>query len=166
MSDEPRQRVLTVAAQLNEKDSGLLVAIDEQSIRDLFNGKLPRLQKPPPPNCQLSDPAEDVRCFEDSDNLSPYPIPHKFPDTDFRIFDMQEQIKELGMKLDGIVRNIQPKQEVSYKRRKYNFKTKPVCYRCGRRGHIRTTATITNLMTVSRRRDRSYIVLPDQITVN
>ena len=48
MSDEPRPRVLTVAAQLNEKDSGLLVAIDEQSIRDLFNGKLPRLQKPPP----------------------------------------------------------------------------------------------------------------------
>ena len=28
------------------------------------------------------------------------------------------------------------------------------------------TATITNLMTVSRRRDRSYIVLPDQLTLN
>ena len=40
------------------------------------------------------------------------------------------------MKLDGIVRNIKPKQEVSYKWRKYSFKTKPVCYRCGRRGHI------------------------------
>ena len=40
------------------------------------------------------------------------------------------------MKLDGIARNKQPKKEVSYKRRKYSFNTKPVCYRCGRRGHI------------------------------
>ena len=69
-SDEPRSRVLSVAAQLNEKDSGLLV------------------------------------------------------------------INKLGMKLDGIVRNIQPKQEVSFKWRKYSFKTKLVCYRCGHRSHI------------------------------
>ena len=49
---------------------------------------------------------------------------------------MQEQINELGMKLNGIAKSIEPKQEVSYKWRKYSFKTKPVCYRCGRRGHI------------------------------
>ena len=141
-SDEPRPRDSMVTAQLNQKDAGLLVdtranmfAIDEQSTRDLFDGKLPTLQKTPP-DCQLLDSVEDVRCFEDSDNLSPYPVPQKFPDTDFRMFDMQEQINELGMKLDGIVRNIKPKQEVSYKWRKYSFKTKPVCYRCGRRGHI------------------------------
>ena len=141
-SDEPRPRDSMVTAQLNQKDAELLVdtranmfAIDEQSTRDLFDGKLPTLQKTPP-DCQLSDLVEDVRCFEDSDNLSPYPVPQKFPDTDFRMFDMQEQINELGMKLDGIVRNIKPKQEVSYKWRKYSFKTKPVCYRCGRRGHI------------------------------
>ena len=141
-SDEPRPRVLTVAAQLNEKDSGLLVdtranmsVIGEQSIRDLFDGELPRLQKPSP-DYQLSDPVENVRCFEDSDNRSPYPVLHKFPDTDFRMFAMQDQINELGMKLDGIAKSIQPKQEVSYKWRKYSFKTKPVCYRCGRRGHI------------------------------
>ena len=141
-SDEPRPRVLTVAAQLNEKDSGLLVdtranmsAIDEQSTRDLFDGKLPTLQKTPA-DCQLLDSVEDVRCFEDSDNLSPHLVPHQFPDPDFRMFAMQEQINELGMKLNGIAKSIEPKQEVSYKWRKYSFKTKPVCYRCGRRGHI------------------------------
>ena len=141
-SDEPRSRDSMVTAQLNQKDAGLLVdtranmfAIDEQSTRDLFDGKLPTLQKTPA-DCQLLDSVEDVRCFEDSDNLSPYPVPQKFPDTDFRMFDMQEQINELGMKLDGIVRNIKPKREVSYKWRKYSFKTKPVCYRCRRRGHI------------------------------
>ena len=110
-------------------------ALDEQSTRDLFDGKLPGLQKTPP-DCQLSDSEEEVRCFEDSENLSSYPVPHTFPDTDSRMFAMQEQINELGMKLDGIVRNIKPKQEVSYKWRKYSFKTKPACYRCGRRGHI------------------------------
>ena len=52
------------------------------------------------------------------------------------MFDIQEPINKLGMKLDGIARNKQPKKEVSYKRRKYSFNTKPVCYRCGRRGHI------------------------------
>ena len=57
-------------------------------------------------------------------------------DTDLRMFDIQEPINKLGMKLDGIARNKQPKKEVSYKRRKYSFNTKPVCYRCGRRGHI------------------------------
>ena len=141
-SDEPKPRVLTVAAQLNEKDSGLLVdtranmsAIGEQFIRDLFDGELPRLLKPSP-DYQLSDPVENVRCFEDSDNRSPYPVLHKFPDTDFRMFAMQDQINELGMKLDGIAKSIQPKQEVSYKWRKCSFKTKPVCYRCGSRGHI------------------------------
>ena len=141
-SDEPKPRVLTVAAQLNEKDSGLLVdtranmsAIGEQSIRDLFDGELPRLLKPSP-DYQLSDPVENVRCFEDSDNRSPYPVLHKFPDTDFRMFAMKDQINELGMKLDGIAKSIQPKQEVSYKWRKCSFKTKPVCYRCGSRGHI------------------------------
>ena len=141
-SDELKPCDSMVTAQLNQKDSGPLVntranmsAIDEQSIRDLFDGKLSRLRKTPP-DCQLSDSVEDVRCFEDSDNLSPYPVPHKFPDPDFRMFAMQEQINELGMKLDGIVRNIKPKQEVSYKWRKYSFKTKPVCYRCGHRGHI------------------------------
>ncbi|RMX42334.1 hypothetical protein pdam_00014639 [Pocillopora damicornis] len=131
-SDEPRSRVLTIAAQLNEKDSGLLVdtranmsAIGEQSIRDLFDGKLPSLQKTP----QLPV-IRSSRCFEDSDNLSPYPVPRRFPDTEFKMFDMQEQINKLGMKLDGIVRNIQPKQEVSFKWRKYSFKTKPtpLCY--------------------------------------
>ena len=110
-------------------------AIDEQSTRDLFDGKLPTLQKTPP-DCQLSDPVEDVRCFEDSDNRSPHLVPHQFPDPDFRMFAMQEQINELGMKLNGIAKSIEPKQEVSYKWRKYSFKTKPVCYRCGRRGHI------------------------------
>ena len=141
-SDELRPRDSMVTAQLNQKDSGPLVntranmsAIDEQSIRDLFDGKLSRLQKIPP-DCQLSDSVEDVRCFEDSDNLSPYPVPYKLPDPDSRVFAMQEQINELGMKLDGIAKSIEPKQEVSYKWRKYSFKTKPVCYRCGRRGHI------------------------------
>ena len=141
-SDELRPRDSMVTAQLNQKDAGALVntranmfALDEQSTRDLFDGKLPGLQKTPP-DCQLSDSEEEVRCFEDSENLSPYPVPHTFPDTDSRMFAMQEQINELGMKLDGIVRNIKPKQEVSYKWRKYSFKTKPVCYRCGRRGHI------------------------------
>ena len=110
-------------------------AIDEQSTRDLFDGKLPTLQKTPP-DCQLSDSVEDVRCFEDSDNRSPHLVPHQFPDPDFRMFAMQEQINELGMKLNGIAKSIEPKQEVSYKWRKYSFKTKPVCYRCGRRGHI------------------------------
>ena len=142
MSDEPRPRVLTVTTQLNEKDSGLLVdtranmsAIGEQSTRDLFNEKLPKLQNNAP-DCQLSDPVEDVRCFGDCETRSPYPVPRKFPDPDFRMFAMKEQINELGMKLDGIAKSIQPKQEVSYKWRKYSFKTKPVCYRCGRRGHI------------------------------
>ena len=141
-SDEPRPRDSMVTAQLNQKDAGLLVdtranmsALDEQSTRDLFDGKLLRLQKTPP-DCQLSDSEEEVRCFEDSDNLSSYPVPHTFPDTDFRMFAMQEQINELGMKLNGIAKSIEPKQEVSYKWRKYSFKTKPVCYRCGRRGHI------------------------------
>ena len=141
-SDELRPRDSMVTAQLNQKDSGPLVntradmsAIDEQSTRDLFDGKLPRLQKAPP-DCQLSDPVEDVRCFEDSDNLSRYPVPHTFPDPDFRMFAMQEQINDLGMKLNGIAKSIEPNQEVSYKWRKYSFKTKPVCYRCGRRGHI------------------------------
>ena len=141
-SDELRPRDSMVTAQLNQKDAGPLVntranmsALDEQSTRDLFDGKLPRLQKTPP-DCQLLDSVEDVRCFEDSDNLSPYPVPHKFPDPDFRMFAMQEQINELGMKLNGIAKSIEPKQEVSYKWRKYSFKTKPVCYRCGRRGHI------------------------------
>ena len=141
-SDELRPRDSMVTAQLNQKDSGPLVntranmsAIDEQSTRDLFDGKLPTLQKTPP-DCQLSDSIEDVRCFEDNDNLSPYPVPHKFPDPDSRMFAMQEQINELGIKLNGIAKSIEPKQEVSYKWRKYSFKTKPVCYRCGRRGHI------------------------------
>ena len=141
-SDELRPRDSMVTAQLNQKDAGPLVntranmsALDEQSTRDLFDGKLPRLQKTPP-DCQLSDSEEEVRCFEDSDNLSSYPVPHTFPDTDFRMFAMQEQINELGMKLNGIAKSIEPKQEVSYKWRKYSFKTKPVCYRCGRRGHI------------------------------
>ena len=106
-------------------------AIGEQSIRDLFDGKLPSLRKNP-----RLPVIRSSRCFEDSDNLSPYPVPRKLPDTDFKMFDMQEQINKLGMKLDGIVRNIQPKQEVSFKWRKYSFKTKPVCYRCGRRSHI------------------------------
>ena len=110
-------------------------AIDEQSTRDLFDEKLPKLQNNAP-DCQLSDPVEDVRCFGDCETRSPYPVPRKFPDPDFRMFAMKEQINELGMKLDGIAKSIQPKQEVSYKWRKYSFKTKPVCYRCGRRGHI------------------------------
>ena len=109
--------------------------IGEQTIRDLLDGKLPRLQKTPP-DYQLSDPVEDVRCFEDSDNRSPYPVPRKFLDPDFRMFAMQEQINKLGRKLDGIARSIQPKQEANNKWRKYSFKTKPLCYRCGRRGHI------------------------------
>ena len=53
-SDELRPRDSMVTAQLNQKDSGPLVntradmsAIDEQSTRDLFDGKLPRLQKTP-----------------------------------------------------------------------------------------------------------------------
>ena len=140
-SDELRPRDSMVTAQLNQKDSGPLVntranmsAIDEQS-RDLFDGKLPTLQKTPA-DCQLSDSVEDVRCFEDSDNRSPHLVPHQFPDQDFRMFAMQEQINELGMKLNGIAKSIEPKQEVSYKWRKYSFKTKPVCYRCGLRGHI------------------------------
>mgnify|MGYP000656992189 CR=1 FL=1 len=97
-SDELRPRDSIVTAQLNQKDAGPLVntranmfAIDEQSTRDLFDGKLPTLQKTPA-DCKLLDSVEDVRCFEDSDNLSPYPVPQKFPDTDFRMFDMQEQI--------------------------------------------------------------------------
>ena len=141
-SGKTRSCANTVVAQLRGRDIRLLVdtganmsALDEQSTRDLFDGKLPGLQKTPP-DCQLSDSEEEVRCFEDSENLSSYPVPHTFPDTDSRMFAMQEQINELGMKLDGIVRNIKPKQEVSYKWRKYSFKTKPVCYRCGRRGHI------------------------------
>ena len=141
-SDELRPRDSMVTAQLNQKDAGPLVntranmsALDEQSTRDLFDGKLPRLQKTPP-DCQLSDSVEDIRCFEDSDNCSPHLVPHQFPDRDFRMFAMQEQINELGMKLNGIAKSIEPKQEVSYKWRKYSFKTKPVCYRCGRRGHI------------------------------
>ena len=81
------------------------------------------------------------------------------------MFDMQEQINKLGMKLDGIVRNIQPKQEVSFKWRKYSFKTKPVIDVDAVAIFI-ITATVTNLMTVSGRRDRSYIVLSNQLTVN
>ena len=105
-SDEPRSRVLTVAAQLNEKDSGLLVdirenmsTIGEESIRDLFDGKLPSLQKTP-----RLPVIRSSRCFED----------RRFPDTDFKMFDMQEQINRLEMKLDGIVRNRRSKQEVSF----------------------------------------------------
>ena len=85
-----------VAAQLNEKDSGLLVdtranisAIGEQSVRDLFDGKLPSLQKTP-----RLPVIRSSRCIEDSDNLSPYPVPRRFPDTGFKMFDMQEQIKK------------------------------------------------------------------------
>ena len=88
-SDELRPRDSMVTAQLNQKDAGPLVntranmsAIDEQSTRDLFDGKLPRLQKTPP-DCQLSDSVEDVRCFEDSDNRSPHLVPHQFPDPDW-----------------------------------------------------------------------------------
>ena len=141
-TEETRPCANTVVAQLRGRDIRLLVntranmsAIDEQSTRDLFDGKLPTLQKTPP-DCQISDSVEDVRCFEDNDNLSPYPVPHKFPDPDSRMFAMQEQINELGMKLNGIAKSIEPQQEVSYKWRKYSFKPKPVCYRCGRRGHI------------------------------
>ena len=54
ISDELRPHDSVVTAQLNQKDSGPLVntradmsAIDEQSTRDLFDGKLPRLQKTP-----------------------------------------------------------------------------------------------------------------------
>ena len=136
-------------------------AIGEQSIRDLFDGKLPSLQKTP-----RLPVIRSSRCFEDSDNLSPYPVPRRFPDTDFKMFDMQEQINKLGMKLDGIVRNIQPKQEVSFEWRKYSSRLNRYVIDVDTVAIFIITATVTNLMTVSGRRDRSYIVLSNQLTVN
>ena len=62
-------------------------AIEEHSTRDLFDGTLPRLQESLL-GYQLPGPVENVRCFEDSDNFSPDPVPHKIPDAEFTMFDM------------------------------------------------------------------------------
>ena len=54
--------------------------------------------------------------------------------------DIQEQINELGWKLDtrinGIARSIRPRQEANEKYRDHCLSAKSVCYRCGRPGHI------------------------------
>ena len=110
-------------------------AIEEHSTRDLFDGTLPRLQESLL-GYQLPGPVENVRCFEDSDNFGPDPVPHKLPDAEFTMFDMQEQIDEPGERLDGFTRSIQPKQDANDKWKKYSFNTKPVFYRCRRRGRI------------------------------
>ena len=48
------------------------------------------------------------------------------------------------------------------------FKTKPVCYRCGRPGLIQDHCNYnqSNEAKVFKERDGSYIVLPNQLTVN
>ena len=54
--------------------------------------------------------------------------------------DIQEQISRPGRKLDarinGIARSIRPRQEANEKYRDHCLRAKPVCYRCGRLGHI------------------------------
>lgn len=120
-SNEARPLALTVTNQLNGQDIGLLVdpkvsmsAIDEQLTRDLFDGKLPRLRESPR-GYQFHSPLENVRSFKASDKFSPAPHPDHFLDTNLPLFAKQEQINELGKKLDGIVRSVQPKQEANDK---------------------------------------------------
>ena len=54
--------------------------------------------------------------------------------------DTQEHITRPGRKLDarinGIARSIRPRQEANEKYRDHRLRAKPVCYRCGRPGHI------------------------------
>ena len=54
--------------------------------------------------------------------------------------DTQEHINRPGRKLDarinGIARSIRPRQEANEKYRDHRLRAKPVCYRCGRPGHI------------------------------
>ena len=54
--------------------------------------------------------------------------------------DTQEHINRPGRKLDGringIARSIRPRQEANEKYRDHCLRAKPVCYRCGRPGHI------------------------------
>ena len=54
--------------------------------------------------------------------------------------DIQGQINKLGRKLhariNGINRSIRPRQEANEKYRDHCLRAKPVCYRCGRPGHI------------------------------
>lgn len=120
-SNEARPLALTVTNQLNGQDIGLLVdpkvsmsVIDEEPTRDLFDGKLPRLQESPR-GYQFQSPLENVRSFKASDKFSSAPHPHHFLDTNLPLFAKQEQINELGKKLDGIVRSVQPKKEANDK---------------------------------------------------
>ena len=54
--------------------------------------------------------------------------------------DTQEHINRPGRKLDarinGIARSIRPRQGANEKYRDHRLRAKPVCYRCGRPGHI------------------------------
>ena len=54
--------------------------------------------------------------------------------------DTQQHINRPGRKLDarinGIARSIRPRQEANEKYRDHRLRAKPVCYRCGRPGHI------------------------------
>ena len=54
--------------------------------------------------------------------------------------DTQEHINRPGRKLDarinGIARSIRPRQEANEKYRDHRLRANPVCYRCGRPGHI------------------------------
>ena len=54
--------------------------------------------------------------------------------------DTQEHINRPGRNLDarinGIARSIRPRQEANEKYKDHRLRAKPVCYRCGRPGHI------------------------------
>ena len=111
-------------------------ATDEQPTRDQLDGILPRLQESAvsyPLHGQLAN----IKSFEVSDKCSPDGASYKVLHPNLPLFTLREQINDLGKRLNGIVRGIQPKPEANHKLRKYSFKTKPVCYRCRRRGHIK-----------------------------
>ena len=73
-------------------------------------------------------------------NIADRPALYKASQPDTQLLCIQEQIKKLERKVDGringIFRSIRPRQEASQKYRDQCLRAKPVCYRCGRLGHI------------------------------
>ena len=83
-----------------------------------------------------------VNIIAEQYNIVDRPALHKASQPDTQLLCIQEQIKKLERKVDGringIFRSIRPRQQANKKYRDHMpyLSPKPVCYRCGRPGHI------------------------------
>ena len=142
-----------------DEDSNIDTGSDEEDHQE------PSVPIPPPPelspsagnepkpedyeDSQLSSNSSPAQFISDTINvtaeqynIADRPALHKASQPDTLLLCIQEQIKKLERKVDarisGIFRSIRPRQQANKKYRDHMpyLSPKPVCYRCGRPGHI------------------------------